>query len=38
MKGVITYDGLDMMISNMEVIDKIASEQAKKGTPIYEES
>ena len=37
-KGVITYDGLDMMISNMESIDKIASEAAKKGTPIYEDS
>jgi len=35
MKGVITYDGLDLIISSMESIDKIASEEAKKGTPIY---
>ena len=35
MKGVVTYDGLDSIISSMESIDKIASEEAKKGTPIY---
>ena len=28
-------DGLDLIISSMESIDKIASEEAKKGTPIY---
>ena len=38
MKGVITYDGLDKIINDMELIDKIASEEAKKGTPIYEDS
>ncbi len=35
MKGVVTYDGLDLIISSMESIDKVASEEAKKGTPIY---
>ena len=34
-KAVITYDGLDLIISSMEAIDRIASEEAKKGTPIY---
>ena len=38
MKRVITYDGLDKIINDMELIDKIASEEAKKGTPIYEDS
>ena len=38
MKGVITYDGLDKIINDMESIDKIASEEAKKGKPIYEDS
>ena len=35
MKGVITYDGLDRIISRMESVDKIASQGAKKGEPIY---
>ena len=34
-KVVITYDGLDWIIGNMEAMDNIASEGAKKGTPIY---
>ena len=35
MKGVITYDGLDLIINSMEWLEKIAREEAKKGTPIY---
>ena len=34
-KAAITFDGLDLIISSMETIDKIASEEEKKGTPIY---
>ena len=33
--AVITYDGLDLIISSMEAIDRIASEEARKGMPIY---
>ena len=36
-KGTITDDGLDLMIRSLEDMDKIASEGAKSGTPIYEE-
>ena len=34
-KGVITYDGLDLIINSLEAMDKIAIEGEKKGTPIY---
>ena len=34
-KGAITYDGLDLILSDLETNDKIASELAKKGTPAY---
>lgn len=34
-KGVITYDGLDLIIGSMETIDRIASQEAKTGSPIY---
>lgn len=37
-KGVITDDGLDMMIRSLEQMDKIASEGEKNGAPIYEET
>ena len=36
-KAVITYDGLDLIIGQLESNDKIASELAKKGTPAYTE-
>ena len=36
-KGVITDDGLDLMIRSLELMDKIASEGEKNGTPAYEE-
>lgn len=35
MKGVVTYDGLDLIISSMESADAIAIEAEKRGTPIY---
>ena len=35
MLGVVTYDGLDLIISSMERFDKIAIEADKKGTPAY---
>jgi len=34
-KGAITYDGLDLILSDLETNDKIASDLAKKGTPAY---
>ena len=37
-KGVITDDGLDLMIRSLEQMDKIASEGEKNGAPIYEET
>ena len=36
-RGTITDEGLDQIISSLEQTDKIASEAAKKGAPIYEE-
>ena len=35
MKGVVTYDGLDLIISSMESTDAIAIKAEKGGTPIY---
>ena len=34
-KAVITYDGLDRIISDLETTDKIASHLERKGTPAY---
>ena len=34
-KGVVTYDGLDRMISSLESMDEIAEESKKEGAPIY---
>ncbi len=38
MKGVVTYDGLDAIIAELERIDKIAKEEESKGTPLYEKN
>ena len=37
-KGVITDDGLDLMIRSLEQMDQLASEGEKNGSPIYEET
>ena len=37
LKGTITDEGLDKIISSLEQTDKIASEAEQEGTPIYEE-
>ena len=34
-KGIITDDGLDLMIRSLEDMDKIASDGERNGTPIY---